>query len=350
MSTSPDAASPLPTRNQGLPTRVPTGRPGGRHRRPEAPEIPQGAPPLVLAVPGPANPALDEVVREVALLARAGRPGLDIRPALLGEGATDLTPVLGPVAGPAAPESADAFTADSADGFTAEFTDEPGGFDVDAPEAGRTPETADEVREAAQEAAQEAADRVAADVPASAGPAVVVPLLIGPHPEIEARVRATVEASGRHLLVTEPLGPHPLLAEALHERLSEAGLARADRARLFTVVTAADGIVLATTGGAEALQSADMTGVLLAARLALPVVTADLEVPGSVARAAAGLRQMGAERLALAPYVLGPDLEPGLVEAAAEEAGCTAAESLGAHGAIAQLVLRAYLDAAGIRD
>ncbi|WTW97282.1 hypothetical protein OG216_29780 [Streptomycetaceae bacterium NBC_01309] len=332
MSTSPDAASSLPTRNQGLPTRVPTGRPGGRHRRPEAPEIPQGAPPLVLAVPGPAGPALDEVVREVALLARAGRPGLDIRPALLGEGATDLTPVLGPVPGAAVPESA-------------ESADEPGGPAAEAPEVEGALEAAEEAREAAQEAA-----RAAAEVQAAAGPAIVVPLLIGPHPEIEARVRATVEASGRHLLVTEPLGPHPLLAEALHERLSEAGLARADRARLFTVVTAADGIVLATTGGPEALQSADMTGVLLAARLALPVVTADLDVPGSVARAAAGLRQMGAERLALAPYVLGPDLDPGVVEAAAEEAGCTAAEPLGAHGSIAQLVLRAYLDAAGIRD
>ncbi len=286
----------------------------------------------MLAVPGPANPALDEVVREVALLARAGRPGLDIRPALLGEGATDLTPVLGPAPGSVAAGS---------DGSDPDAV-------VGAPEAGEAPEAAED-GQAGYETADVAA-KAAEDAQAAAGPAVVVPLLIGPHPEIEARVRETVEASGRDLLVTEPLGPHPLLAEALHERLSEAGLARADRARLFTVVTAADGIVLATTGGAEALQSADMTGVLLAARLALPVVTADLDVPGSVARAAAGLRQMGAERLALAPYVLGPDLEPGVVEAAAEEAGCTAAEPLGAHGAIAQLVLRAYLDAAGIRD
>lgn len=320
MSTSPDAASPLPTRNQGLPTRVPPARPGGRHRRPEAPEIPQGAPPLVLAVLGPANPALDEVVREIALLARAGRPGLDIRPALLGEGATDLTPVLGPVDAPAAQDDP---------------AEDPHPDAAEAPDA---------------EHAQPPADEAGEEPVPQAGPAVVVPLMIGPHPEIEARVRATVEASGRHLLVTEPLGPHPLLAEALHERLSEAGLARADRARLFTVVTAADGIVLATTGGVEALQAADMTGVLLAARLALPVVTADLEVPGSVARAADGLRRMGAERLALAPYVLGPDLEAGVVEAAAKDADCTAAEPLGAHGAIAQLVLRAYLDAAGIRD
>ncbi|MCZ9336627.1 hypothetical protein NGM37_02410, partial [Streptomyces sp. TRM76130] len=68
------------------------------------------------------------------------------------------------------------------------------------------------------------------------------------------------------------LGPHPLLAEALHVRLSEAGLARADRARLFTVATAADGIVLASVGGDEAVQAAGITGMLLAARLAVPVM------------------------------------------------------------------------------
>ncbi|MCF2533466.1 sirohydrochlorin chelatase [Yinghuangia soli] len=320
MSTSPDAASSLPTRNQqGLPTRVPAARAGGRHRRPEAPEIPQGAPPLVLAVPGPANDALDALVREVALLARADRPGLDIRPALLGDGASDLTPVLGPVGGAAAAAGED------------------------------VPEDGGEGAEDAEPEAAPAAEAVPEAVPEGPTP-VVVPLLIGPHPGVEARVRATVEAAGRPLLVTEPLGPHPLLAEALHERLSEAGLARADRARLFTVVTAADGIVLATTGGPEALAAADMTGVLLAARLALPVVTADLDVPGSVTQAADALRRMGAERLALAPYVLGPDLDPDLIATAAAAADCTAAEPLGAHGAIAQLVLSAYLDAAGIRD
>ncbi|MDI2128120.1 sirohydrochlorin chelatase [Yinghuangia seranimata] len=321
MSTSPDAASPLPTRGQALPSRVPQSRSGGRHRRPEAPEIPEGAPPLVLAVPGPGNPALDELVREVALLARAGRPGLDIRPALLGEGATDLTPVLGPAGGSAAEVPAE--------------TDE----------AGEAVEFAEAVE------AAEAREEPAAEEPdAEAATPVIVPLLIGPNPEVEGRIRATAEAAGRPLLVTETLGPHPLLAEALHERLSEAGLARADRARLFTVVTAADGIILATTGGPDAVQAADMTGVLLAARLALPVVTADFDVAGSVADAAARLRQMGAERIALAPYVLGPDLDPKVVENAAAEADITAAEPLGAHGSIAQLVLRAYLEAAGIQD
>ncbi|MGR7001218.1 hypothetical protein ACU686_29445 [Yinghuangia aomiensis] len=53
-----------------------------------------------------------------------------------------------------------------------------------------------------------------------------------------------------------------------------------------------------------------MTGVLLAARLALPVVTADLEVPGAVGDAATRRQQVGAERIALAPYVLGPDRPP----------------------------------------
>lgn len=318
MSTSPDAETPLPTRAEALPTRVPQARAGGRHRRPEIPAILEGAPPLVLAVPGPADADLDDVVREIALLARAGRPGLDVRPVFLGAGATDLTPVLGPVGG------------------TAEAKPDDAEADVEPADGAEEPVDGEPLPEPVAEGVRNA---------------VVVPLLIGPHPEAEARVRATVEAAeGRELTVTEALGPHPLLAEALHERLSEAGLARADRARLFTVVTAADGIILATTGGPAALQAADMTGVLLAARLALPVVTADLEVPGAVGDAATRLRQMGAERIALAPYVLGPDLDPDLIETAAAHAEVTASAPLGAHGALGKLVLQAYLAAAGIQD
>ncbi len=111
--------------------------------------------------------------------------------------------------------------------------------------------------------------------------------------------------------LTDVLGPHPLLAEALHVRLSEAGLARADRARLFTVTTAADGIILATVGGEEAVQAARITGMLLAARLAVPVIAAALDQEGSIASVAEQLRAAGSEQLALAPYLIGPELAEG---------------------------------------
>jgi sirohydrochlorin ferrochelatase len=148
--------------------------------------------------------------------------------------------------------------------------------------------------------------------------------------------------------LTDVLGPHPLLAEALHVRLSEAGLARADRARLFTVATAADGIILASVGGNEAVQAAGITGMLLAARLAVPVMAAALDEEGSIAATAEQLRSSGSAQLALAPYLIGPEIDPGLLDAAAKEAGCAAAEALGAYPAIGKLALSKYTTALGI--
>ncbi len=123
-------------------------------------------------------------------------------------------------------------------------------------------------------------DQVAAERPGEETSAVVVPLLAGPEAAVLRRVRQAVADSKAQVELTDVLGPHPLLAEALHVRLSEAGLARADRARLFTVATAADGIILATVGGEEAAQAAGVTGLLLAARLAVPVLAAALDEDG----------------------------------------------------------------------
>jgi sirohydrochlorin ferrochelatase len=178
--------------------------------------------------------------------------------------------------------------------------------------------------------------------------AVIVPLLAGPAASALRQIRETADESGAAVELTDALGPHPLLAEALHVRLSEAGLARADRARLFTVATAADGIILATVGGEEAVQAAGVTGLLLAARLAVPVLAAGIDVEGAIARTAEQLRSSGSGRLALAPYLIGPELGVGLLTAAAEEAGCAAAEALGSYPAIGRLVLNRYATALGI--
>lgn len=206
--------------------------------------------------------------------------------------------------------------------------------------------------------AQQATERVAAyeqataagrEVPAPEGPsAVVVPLLAGPDSALIRRIRQAVMESGTQVELTDVLGPHPLLAEALHVRLSEAGLARADRARLFTVATAADGIVLATVGGDEAVKAAGITGMLLAARLAVPVMAAALDVEGSVSSIADQLKNAGSAQLALAPYLVGPEVDTGLLDAAAKEAGCATAEPLGAYPAIGKLVLSLYASALGI--
>jgi len=287
----------------GLPVRMPRPRQPGRHRRPEPLAAPEGAPALVLAVPGTPSAATRSLAEEVVSIARSELPGLDGRIGYLDGDDTEF-PTLTAVLAHAAEER------------TARF---------------------------------ERAKAAGADVKEPDGPvAVVVPLLAGPDSALLRQVRQAVMDSRVAADLTDSLGPHPLLAEALHVRLSEAGLARADRARLFTVATAADGIILASVGGEEAVQAAGITGMLLAARLAVPVMAAALDQEGSIAAIAEQLRGSGSQQLALAPYLIGPEIDPGLLQAAAAEAGCSAAEALGPYPAIGKLALAKYTTALGI--
>ncbi|OIV35793.1 hypothetical protein BIV57_19680 [Mangrovactinospora gilvigrisea] len=279
--------SSAPDHEPALPVRVPRSRAaGGRHRRPESVEVPPDAPALVLAVPGAYTSDHRFLAAELAGLARAEQPGADVRYGFL-EGSEDSL--------------ADALHA-----------------------------CADARKEA---------------IAAGGAAAVVVPLLAAPHPALEDAVRAAVAAAGVPAPVTTALGPHPLLAEALHVRLSEAGLARADRARLFAVSTAADGIVLGSVGGADAAEATEATGVLLAARLAVQVATVTLDGPeGAQAAvdAVARLRAAGVQRPVLAAGAIGPELPQGLLAGAAAAAGCPHAEPLGAYGGIGRLALLRY--------
>ncbi|MCZ7461695.1 sirohydrochlorin chelatase [Streptomyces sp. WMMC940] len=287
----------------GLPVRMPRPRQPGRHRRPEPVVAPEGAPTLVLAVPGTPSSAIRSLAEEVVSIARSELPGLE---AAIG------------------------------------YID---GDDAEYPTLGSVLIRSAALRTERYELAKAAGREVAEpEGPAS----VVVPLLAGPDSALVRRIRQAVMDSRATAELTDVLGPHPLLAEALHVRLSEAGLARADRARLFTVATAADGIVLATVGGDEAVQAAGITGMLLAARLAVPVMAAALDQEGAIAATAEELRASGSAQLALAPHLVGPEVPQGLLEAAAAEAGCSAAEPLGAYPAIGKLVLSQYTTTLGI--
>ncbi|GAA3291897.1 hypothetical protein GCM10020295_09820 [Streptomyces cinereospinus] len=282
---------------------MPRPRQPGRHRRPEPLAAPEGAPALVLAVPGTPSATTRGLAEEVVSIARSELPGLDARIGYVdGDGSKYPT--------------VQAVLAHAADERTARY---------------------------------EHALAAGVDVKEPDGPvAVVVPLLAGPDSALLRQVRQAVMDSRVAAELTDVLGPHPLLAEALHVRLSEAGLARADRARLFTVATAADGIILASVGGEEAVQAAGITGMLLAARLAVPVMAAALDQEGSIASVAEQLRSSGSQQLALAPYLIGPEIDPGLIEEAAKEAGCPAAEALGPYPAIGKLALAKYTTALGI--
>ncbi|MFF5858481.1 sirohydrochlorin chelatase [Streptomyces sp. NPDC012751] len=288
----------------GLPVRMPRPRQPGRHRRPEPLVAPEGAPALVLAVPGAPSAATRSLAEEVVSIARSELPGLDARIGYL-------------------------------DGDDSEF-----------------PTLRSVLAYSAEERTARYEQAVAAGIEGVKKPdgpvAVVVPLLAGPDNALLRRIRQAVMDSRVAADLTDALGPHPLLAEALHVRLSEAGLARADRARLFTVATAADGIILASVGGEEAVQAAGITGMLLAARLAVPVMAAALDQEGSISSVAEQLRSSGSQQLALAPYLIGPEIDAELVAAAAEEAGCATAEALGAYPAIGKLALAKYTTALGI--
>ncbi|HLI40126.1 MAG TPA: hypothetical protein VKV35_00565 [Streptosporangiaceae bacterium] len=273
-------------RQSGFPVRQPHGRlvqPGGRHRRPVPASLPEGAPALVLAVPCLAEDGLSGVTAEIATVLRVDNPALDVRTARIGHG------------GRGDPAGIRAVLADAA-----------------------------------------------ARRPAGAPSAVVVPQLVTPHPATIRALREAIGAVGAHASIAELFNTNALLAEAAHIRLAEAGLARADRVRMFSITTSADGIVLVTAGGEEAVGSASVTAVLLAARLALPVIAASLDGTPTVADAAARLEQMGVTRIAVAPCLIGPEADLAALQQAASAVGARCAAPLGAHGNVIRLISLAY--------
>lgn len=274
--------------------RQPTARlvgPGGRHRRAVPASLPEGTPALILAVPTGSDDGLNGIAAEISTIIGLDNPALEVRLArVAGAGTNDIRAVL----------------------------------------------------------ADTAAKR-----PADATAAVVVPLLATPHQAAIGAIDDAIAASGTRALVTEVFNTNALLAEALHIRLADAGLARADRVRMFSITTSADGIIVATVGGQEAVGSASVTAVLLAARLALPVVPASLDSSPGIEEGAIRLQQMGVTRVAIAPCVIGPEANLGALEEAAASIGAKCAAPLGAHGNIVKLITQTYghalarLEAAG---
>jgi sirohydrochlorin ferrochelatase len=188
-------------------------------------------------------------------------------------------------------------------------------------------------------------DDVLADLVSQEGTlaGVVVPLMPFPNPEVDQAISDSVAAAEALLLIADPLGPHPLLAEALHARLADVGLARTARVGRISIVTetAADGVIVGAVGGEEAVQAAEVVAVLLASRLTTPVAAASLNDPGSIKDAAARLRQ-AVPRVALAPCMVGPELTSGTLEAIAALTSTDCAPPLGSHPAVGKLVAIRY--------
>jgi sirohydrochlorin ferrochelatase len=172
--------------------------------------------------------------------------------------------------------------------------------------------------------------------------AVIVPLLVGPHPGFDAALARAVEQTSALVLLASHLGPHPLLAEALHARLAEAGLARAGRASGLSITTGTTGVLVLADRGDDAIRAAGVTAVLLAARLSVPTAAASLGDPETVESALARLREAGAPLPSIAPCVIGPETPPHDIEIIRARLGASCAQPLGAHIAVAQLVAIRY--------
>ncbi|WP_237317161.1 sirohydrochlorin chelatase [Streptomyces sp. JJ36] len=191
--------------------------------------------------------------------------------------------------------------------------------------------------------------------------AVLVPLLFGRGYHVKHDLPAA-PAAAPHLdavQVAAPLGPHPLLARALHDRLREAGWPErrpapgtAGGGRCagepgaggeHPAGSSRDAVVLAAAGSRdpESAAGTEAGAALLSDRLGgVPVVpayasAAQPTVPEAVAR----LRRDGYRRIGLASYFTAPGY---FATQCAEAAPGVVAAPLGAHPALARLVLHRY--------
>jgi sirohydrochlorin ferrochelatase len=175
-----------------------------------------------------------------------------------------------------------------------------------------------------------------AGLPAGAR-AVVVPLLLasGYHDKVD--LPAAVDAARPGTPRAAVLGPDPLLAVALADRLDEAGR-RPDDAVVLAAAGSSDAAAVDSVRTQAALLAAELGG-----RTGRPVaVTVGF---GSAAAPDVGTAVAAARprRVAVAPYLLAPGFfADRLTEAGAD----LVAAPLGPHPAVAELIRQRFLDAA----
>jgi hypothetical protein len=264
---------------EALPRRTTRTRPSGRHRSPHRLSVASDAPALVLAVPGSAKADTAEIGPRVASIAGLSCPGVDIRVGYVQGSDLSLADCLLPD-----DESADH------DQF----------------------------------------------------PSVIVPLLLGPSPAIDMMLSQLAAQLPVPAVVAGHLGPHPLVAEALHARLAEAGLARHARSSGLSISADGRGVIVLADKDERAASAAAVVAVLLASRLSVPVVPASLGDPASIADAVTRLSDSGSPRPALAPCLIGPETSLPVLDDLSAALGAPASATLGAHTAVGQLVAIRY--------
>ncbi|MFJ4713936.1 sirohydrochlorin chelatase [Streptomyces sp. NPDC088785] len=171
---------------------------------------------------------------------------------------------------------------------------------------------------------------------------VALPLLLTRAFHAKADIPAVLREAPPGLRVRQAavLGPSPLLVSALERRLYEAGLDPADRPRT--------GVVLASAGSSDPEAIAVIADIAREWRhtgwCAVRPAFASASLPRTE-DAVRALRDLGCERVAVAPYVLAPGRLPDRIVAGAAGADVVGGV-LGPAPEVARLLLRRYDDAA----
>ncbi len=170
------------------------------------------------------------------------------------------------------------------------------------------------------------------------GEAVLVPLLLSRGYHVKRDIPEMADACAARTRVATPLGPHPLLVEALHGRLVEAGW----RTTMDEATRRASAVVLAAAGSRDPDSAVDTgrTAHLLSERLGVPVVPAYASAATpTVETAVRALAARGRHRVAVASYFTAPGL---FATQSAQKAPWIASAPLGTHPAMARLLLHRY--------
>lgn len=168
--------------------------------------------------------------------------------------------------------------------------------------------------------------------------AVLVPLLLSRGYHVRQDIPDMAAAVPARTRVAAPLGPHPLLADTLYDRLAEAGWPTA----MDPATRRTSAVVLAAAGSRDPDSATDTrrTARLLATRLGVPVVPAYASAATpTVPTALRALAARGRHRVAVASYFTAPGR---FATQCAQAAPWIAAAPLGAHPAMARLVLHRY--------
>ncbi|MDO0932930.1 sirohydrochlorin chelatase [Streptomyces sp. DG2A-72] len=166
--------------------------------------------------------------------------------------------------------------------------------------------------------------------------AVLVPLLLSRGYHVKRDIPDMAATAPARTRVATALGPHPLLVDALHDRLIEAGWRKGAEKT---------GVVLAAAGSRDPDAATDTgrTAQLLADRLGVPVIPAYASAAKpTVQEAVQALTSRGCRRVAVASYFTAPGY---FATQCAEAAPWIASAPLGTHPAMARLVLHRYDEA-----